>query len=179
MTPFDFITGFFAIVFGLALTHILSGAFNLVHRSQADATRLAYAAFLIVTITLNWWVAYAWRRHQVWTFDVFLLLVLWTISFYGNAITLFPPKETGEGGFETVRRPFLASFLVMLLLDTAATATRTGLFSPWYYLLFVGHYALIAIAALLIRNEVLQRIAAFWFLGSVLTWSLVVRRLVA
>jgi hypothetical protein len=176
VTPFEFIAAFFSIIFGLALTHILSGAAQLIHKRRGDFIRLIYAAFLALVIILNWWVAFAWRDHQGWTFDAFLLLILWAISFYAAAIALFPHHEQDDVSNVSASRDFLRVFLAVLMLDRAATAIRTGLFSPWYYLVFVGHYAVLAILALSIKNVAFQRGAALWFLVSVLTWSLVVRR---
>ena len=64
MTPFEFIAAFFSINLGLALTHILSGAAQLIHQRRGDFVRLIYAAFLALVIILNWWVAFAWRDHR-------------------------------------------------------------------------------------------------------------------
>ena len=177
MLSFDFVATFFSIIFGIALTHIMSAAGALFHQKSRDVVRFTYGAFLSLTIILNWWVAFAWRDFADWTFDKFLVLVLWTMSFFGAAIALFPPGEQAASDSDRPVRNFLKLFLVLLALDTAATAMRTGLFSPWYYLIFVGHYALLAVLALVIRNRPFQLGASFWFLGSLLLWSLVVRRL--
>lgn len=95
-------------------------------------------------------MAYGWRSHTAWTFDFFLLLVVWTISFYGGAITLFPPKEQSEKDAESAVRNFMYALLFVTVLDAVVTASRTGLFSPWYYLLVQSYYAALAVSAIFV-----------------------------
>jgi hypothetical protein len=53
---------------------------------------------------------------------------------------------------------------------------RGKLFTPWYYLPFVMHYGVLAILAARIRSRLFQRLVAWWFLLSVVAWSMGVRR---
>lgn len=177
MSPIELITAFFSIVFGLALAHILSGVANALRRPSDEFVRLVWAATLAMSIILNWWVAFAWSDQHTWTFEVFLLLVVWTMSFYGAAIALFPSEE-GVSPTAAVRN-YLKAFVVVLALDTAATATRTGLFSPWYYLLFVGYLLALTLLGLGAKKTQHQGFVAVWTFASILIWALVVRRLLA
>jgi hypothetical protein len=53
---------------------------------------------------------------------------------------------------------------------------RGTLFTPWYYLLFVLQYAVLAVLAARIKSRMFQRLVAWWFLLSAVAWSLGVRR---
>ena len=130
-------------------------------------------------LVLNWWVIFTWRGHADWSFEEFLVLVFWAISHYLLAITLYPPEESGYTDVEPHRRWFLWAFVGMGLLDMGQTAMRGDLFRPWYYLPFVLQYMVIALIAIFVRSPIVQRIVSWWFLVSVVTWALVVRRFLA
>ena len=53
---------------------------------------------------------------------------------------------------------------------------RGALFNPWYYLPFALHYAVLAILAGRTRSRLIRRLVAWWFLLSIVVWSLGVRR---
>jgi len=94
MTKFDFISVLVSIVFGLGLTHVCGGAFQLAHRRQLGTSSLLLAGFTFLVIVLNWWMFFAWHDRTEWKFEALLTLVAWALSFYGMAFGLFPP-DTG------------------------------------------------------------------------------------
>lgn len=176
MTEFEFISVMISIIFGLGLTHILAGSISYIFAKRATETQLVYSAFALVVLVLNWWVIFIWRDHSNWSFDEFLVIVLWAISHYQMAITLYPPAEVAPTTFESHRNWFLWSFFGMTFLDIAQTAMRGDLFNPWYYLIFVLHYSAISLAAIFIKARGVQRAISWWFLCSIVVWPLVVRR---
>jgi hypothetical protein len=89
MSEFEFLSVLVSIIFGFGLTHILRGSVTQIFRKQALDLRLAYAGFFVVVLVLNWWVFFSWRNNEVWSFEMFLVLVLWAISHYAVAITLY------------------------------------------------------------------------------------------
>jgi hypothetical protein len=179
MTEFEFLSVLISIIFGLGLTHILAGSVRYIFAGRATETQLVYSLFTLIVLVLNWWVSFTWRDHANWSFDEFLVLVLWSISHFLLAITLYPPDEVALAAFESHRKWFLRSFIGMTLMDIAQTAMRGDLFNPWYYQIFVLHYTSIATAAIFIKSPVVQRVISWWFLFSIFAWSLVVRRFLA
>ena len=109
-------------------------------------------------------------------FLTFLLIVLWAMSFYVLSIALYPPEEIASEGEPFNYFWFFCAVLGTLAADTAWTAMRGKLFTPWYYLPFVLHYAVLAILAERIKSRLFRRLVAWWFLLSVVAWSLGVRR---
>ena len=178
MSQFDFVSVFFSIVFGLGLSQLLIGLMNDVTRRRVTEEQWVYTAFALSNVILNWWVVFKWRRVEEWPYEVFFLLVVWAIALFGMTIALYPPGEQDVLPFEQRKRIFLWAWLVFLGLDTIQIGTQGGLFSPWYLLPFIVHYAILAVLALHIRQPRFQRIAAWYFLVSVLLWSFVVRRFV-
>jgi len=176
VTEFDFLSVLVSIIFGLALTHLLSGQFRFVFQRRMTDTHLLYTGWVFMVLVLNWWMLFTWHDYQGWTFDAFLLIVLWALSFYVLAIALYPPEEIAPE-----REPFnyfwfFCAVVGTLAADIAWTTMRGMLFTPWYYLPFVLHYAVLAILAERIKSRLFRRLVAWWFLLSVVAWSLGVRR---
>jgi hypothetical protein len=179
VTEFEYLSVLISVIFGLGLTHILTGSIRAIYARRVSELQLVYSAFVLVVLVLDWWVAFAWRDHPHWSFDAFLLMVFWAIANFVMAITLYPPTSGGSDEFDSHRHWFLWSFVVMALFDIAQMAVRGDLFHPWYYLPFVGHYIVLSLVAIKLRAPWVQRAIAWWFLGSMLTWALVVRRFLA
>jgi hypothetical protein len=176
MTKFDFISVLVSIVFGLGLTHLCGGAFHLAYRRQLGAVSFLLAGFTFVVIVLNWWTFFAWHGRTNWTFEALLVLVAWALSFYAMAFALFPPGTETTIDSETRHRGFAIALLVTLVLDVFQTALLGTLFEPWYYLPFVGQYALCAIVIHRTTRRPVRKAVAWWMVASVLLWSLFVRR---
>lgn len=176
MTEFEYLAILLSIIVGLGLTHIISGMMRNIFARQASETHLVYSAFAIMVIILNWWVIFSWEDQASWSFDEFLLLVIWAFGHYLIAITLYPPSGSHSGSFENYRHWFMWSFFIMTFLDIAQTAMRGDLFNPWFYLLFVLHYSLLALIGALNNSAFFHRLLSWWFLIITLAWSLIVRR---
>jgi len=176
MTEFEFLSVLISIIIGLGLTHVLAGTVRYIFAGRACEGRIVYSLFTLVVLVLNWWVIFTWRDHANWSFDEFLVLVVWAISHYLIAITLYPPDEADFTVFESHRSVFLWSFAGMTLLDIAQTAMRGDLFHPWYYLIFALHYTAIFSAGTFIKSPAVHRVVSWWCLFSIVAWSLVVRR---
>jgi hypothetical protein len=112
MSEFEFLCVLISIIFGLGLTHVLSGSLRYVLARRANETQLVYSLFTLIVLVLNWWVVFTWREHVDWSFDEFLVLLFWAISHYLTTITLYPPKEAVAASFESHRHWFLWSFSI-------------------------------------------------------------------
>jgi hypothetical protein len=178
MSEFEFLSVLVSIIFGFGLTHILRGSVSQIFRTKAIDLRLAYAGFFVVVLVLNWWVFFSWRNNEVWSFEIFLVLVLWAISHYAVAITLYrPDDERSDSRFEM--HLFLLAFVVTGFFDILQTAMRGNLLEPWYYLPFVAHYIVLSGAGYFIKSPAFHRFLSTWFLVSILIWAFVVRRFLA
>ncbi len=176
MNKFDFISVLVSIVFGLGLTHLCGGAFQLAYRRQLGTMSLLLAGFTFVVIVLNWWMFFAWHARTEWTFEALLVLVAWALSFYGMAFALFPAGSDSDVDSEARYRGFAIAFLVTMALDVVQTALLGTLFQPWYYLPFIAQYAVCGIVIHRATSGQVRRGVAWWMLLSVLVWSLGVRR---
>lgn len=176
MTEFEFLSVLISMIFGLGLTHVLAGTMRYVYAGRATEERLVYSLFVLIVLVLNWWVIFTWRGHTQWSFDEFLVLVFWAISHYALTIALYPLDEVGYTDFGNHRNWYLWAFIVMAILDIAQTAMRGDVFHPWYYLPYVLHYIVLALVALFAGSRGVHRFASWWFLVSIVVWSLIARR---
>jgi hypothetical protein len=180
MSEFEFLSVLVSIIFGLGLTHALSGLFRMAYLRELTERRVLYTIWVFMVLVLNWWVFYGWRDYTAWSFEVFLLIVLWALSFYVLAITLYPPEGTtrASGTAWSEYRGFHVAVAATVMLDIAWTALKGNLFTPWYYLPFVLHYVVLGYLAEVVRSHTFRRAVAWWYLLSIVAWALVVRRYV-
>jgi hypothetical protein len=132
-------------------------------------------------LLVNWWVFFLWRDFTAWSFEVFLLLIFWGVTLYMLAVVLYPPDIRGDESYvellERNRRWLFGVFILFLLLDLAQTAARGALLRPPIYVPFILHYVALSGVGIAVRDRRYQTFYAWYTLVSVLTWSLVVRRL--
>src|SRR5262245_30060206 len=176
MTKFDFISVLVSMVFGLGLTHLCGGAFQLAHRRQLTASSLLLAGFTFLVIVLNWWMFFAWHDRTEWTFEALLVLVAWALSFYAMAFGLFPPDTGVEIDPAARYRGFALAFFATTILDAVQTALLGTLFDPWYYLPFVAHYAAFAVVIYWSRSTKVRTAVAWYLFVTMILWALLVRR---
>lgn len=186
MSEFEFISVLISMVVGLAITHVLGGLAQAVHeRRQAplDQIHMVWTAVVSLNLVLNWWVLFSWREHQVWSFTLFLSLMVWVVALYLPVVFLYPPRKatTEPWGmvYRTNRQWFLGAFAAFAAADVWATALRGGLFDPPYYLPYVGHYFVLWLLGAFIARPGYQRFLAWYTLTSLAAWSLIVRRFLA
>ena len=183
MTEFEYLAVLVSLILGLGITHILAGVGRMIHRRRVfklDAVHALWTGATFYTLILNWWVFFQARQFDTWSFDVFLVVICWAVSFFLLAVVLFPPdmsdKEDYSAVFEENRLWFLGLFVSSSLVDIALTAVRGDLFDPPIYLPFVGHFIVLGVLGMVIRSRRFQVFLAAWVFGVGMTWSLVIRR---
>jgi hypothetical protein len=183
MSEFEFISVLISLVIGLGMTNLLSGAGRAFYRRQKspiDEVHMVLTAATLLILVLNWWVTFSWRTESNWTFDKFLVLIVWMVSLFMLTIFLYPPdlseSEEQRDIWLQNRLGYYGAFLVMCLCDILQTAMRGGLFHPVWYLPFVGHYAALSAVGLAVRRRGYDRFFAWYQLITILAWSLLVRR---
>jgi len=176
MSEFEYLAVFVSIIFGISVTHILAGTIRSIYQKQFDETHVVLTAFFFVVLILNWWTGYYWQDQEVWNFGLFLVIIVWSITHYVGAITLYPPQTAGiSQPLEYRRNYFLWAFVAVAAADIAQTATRGDLFTPWTYLPFVSHYIVVSLVAIFVNKPAFHRWMAWYLLLSTVTWSFVVR----
>jgi hypothetical protein len=174
------------MVVGLGITHLLRGVAQAVHgrkHTPIDSVHMVWTLGVFLNLVLNWWVLFSWRGHDVWSFTLFLSLIVWGVALYMPVVFLYPPNKPTTENWATVydnnRQWFLGTFAFAAVMDVWVTALRGGLFDPPIYLPFVGHYFVLWLSGVFIASPRYQRVLAWYTLLSLVTWSVIVRRFLA
>lgn len=183
MSSFEFIAALMSIIIGLGVTNLLAGAGRAFYRRREtpmEEVHIVLTAGTLLLLVLQWWITFKWNAEVAWSFDKFLVLVVWTIANYMLTVFLYPPDlseaEEHRARFERNRSGYYSAFMAMGVLDVAQTAIRGDVFHPVWYLPFVGQYVFFAGAGLFARRRGFDRFFAWYLLVTLLIWSLVVRR---
>ena len=183
MGEFEFISVLVSLIIGLGITNLLSGAGRAFYRRQKspiDEVHMVLTAATLLILVLNWWVTFSWRTETNWTFEKFLVLIVWMVSLFMLTIFLYPPDLSASEEHRDVwlqNRPgYYGAFFVMCLFDVVQTAMRGGLFHPVWYLRYIGHCAALSAVGFALRRRGYDRFFAWYQLITILAWSLLVRR---
>jgi hypothetical protein len=175
MEKFEFIAVLLSIIFGLALTNLLSGMLRAFFLKELTDTRLAWSLTVGVVLLINWWGFFRWSDNEVWQFYEFLFLTFWATTHYLLAVSLYP-YDFMDTYTEELRRKFLlGAMLTVSLNDVIETSLRGELFDPWYYLMFIGYISGLVILAMVVPRPSILRATGWILFVSVLTWSVIVR----
>jgi hypothetical protein len=177
MSEFEFLAVLLSIVFGLAMTQLLSGTVRLFYEDRIDDVRLAWALSIAVVLIIDWWSFFQWRDAGQWRFELYAFLMVWATFHYALAATLFPRDLAGRIEPERERKVFLVVLLVFVPIDIAEAGLRDDLFSPWYFLPSMASWAVAVSVALVVRHRRVERFVAWYMFLSFLFFALFARRL--
>ena len=183
MGEFEFISVLISLIVGLGITNLLSGAgraFYRRHKSPIDEVHMVLTVVTLLILVLNWWVTFSWRAETNWTYEKFLVLIIWMVSLFMLTIFLYPPDLSEAEEHRDIwlhnRVGYYGAFVAMCLFDILQTAMRGGLFHPVWYLPYVGHYAVLSAVGMSLRRRGYDRFFAWYQLITILAWSLFFRR---
>src|SRR5512133_2102404 len=94
MSSFEFIAALMSIIIGLGVTNLLAGAGRAFYRHKQnpiDEIRIVLTAATLLLLAIQWWVTFKWNTETHWSFDRYLILIVWTISMYLLTVFLYPP----------------------------------------------------------------------------------------
>ena len=135
MSLFEYVMIPPAIVLGLALTHILTGAGRIVHRLaghgspiRLDWIHLTWVAHIFSWIVFFWWYSYAWTVQFEWSLLVFMFLILYAVMLYLMCVVLIPSDldEVSDFAayFMSLRGWFFAGIILLIVVDFADSAVK-------------------------------------------------------
>ena len=179
MSNFEFIAVLLSIIFALAIANLLSGMLQAFLKGELTDTRLAWSILVGNLLLLNWWVFFGWSDHTDWRFHEFLYLAVWATVHYLMAVSLYPYQFLSEYSEELQKKSVLTSIIALSVLDVGEKFVRGDLFEPWYYLLLILYVVSFAAAPLVFDRPWVMRASGWVLAASILTWSIVVRGVLA
>ncbi len=179
MDKFEFIAVLVSIVFGVAITNLLSGMLRSYFKRDLSNTRLAWSLAVGMVLVANWWGFFRWSDNPEWEFPEFLFLMFWSTTHYLLAVSMYPYAFLDEYSEEMQRKFLLCSMLVVVVADVAENAVRGELFSPWHYPVFISSIGVLAATPLVWKNPIVMCIAGWMLFAAVISWMTLVRGVLA
>jgi hypothetical protein len=177
MTEFEFIATFLSVVFGLAVSNLLSGMARSYYQNLLNATRLGWSLTIGVTLLVNWWGLFRWSDHGQWYYEDYLVLTAWATAHYLLAVALYPAQQVVEISIDRQRKAIGATWLSACTLDAIETSLRGDLLEPWFLPVFYLLLASLVVIMLYRREPAVDRFVGWTMFTLMLLWSLFVRRL--
>ena len=96
MNAFEYLSVLISIILALGMTRVLGGVGEML---QARLHRRIYWVHVVWIVNLflylivAWWIFYRWRNQQLWTFFLFLFVLISPTILYLASLLLFPPES--------------------------------------------------------------------------------------
>jgi len=178
VSEFEYLAVFVSIIFGISITHLLAGAIRSVYDGQVNHTRVVFSVFFFMVLILNWWTLFFEHEKVAWNLTVFTVVIIWSVTHYIAAITLYPPRSAHSSeSYEFRPRWFMWAFTGVAATDALQTAARGALFTEASYLPYVLHYLAVSGVVLLIDKPKAYRWVTWYLLIVTVAWAFGMRRL--
>jgi hypothetical protein len=118
MSAFEFITIFFALLVGLAISHLLSALVNLIQVHNRVKTYWVNSIWVVTVFIWDvfaWWGLWDLRKMEMWTYPIFFLQVLNLCGIY-LMTTLVLPKVSDSSEIDLENHYFLVRKMFFLTL---------------------------------------------------------------
>src|SRR5688500_9901936 len=93
MTPFEYISVIISIILGCGVAQIVTGLAHFAHSGTKVKLYWPHLLWIIMIFFFHlqeWWVFYEFKSKTVWTFPVFIFVLLYPIGLFIQARLLFP-----------------------------------------------------------------------------------------
>ena len=163
MEIFEYVAVLTSIIIGLGMAQLLMGVTRLIqHPEQAKPywVHLCWVFYMFLLSVFWWWWEFRLRTVEIWTFGIYLFVVLYAFLMFLLCALLFPRNFSGYDGFKgyfyAKRNWFFGVFMFSQLVDIGDSLIK-GM--NYYYSLglqyTVAQVAIVAfsITAIFTRNE--------------------------
>jgi hypothetical protein len=182
MEMFEYVAVLTSIIIGLAITHLLQGTARLIQHPDTGRpywVHLTWALYMFLNSVFWWWWEFRLTRIEVWTFQMYIFVILFAVTLYLLCALLYPVSLDGYDGFKDYfysrRRWFFGLSIVFLLIDVGDTLLKgTAYFAslgPEYIVVRTLKLALCGIA-IRSRNEGFHGFFAVASLLYQVSWAL-------
>jgi hypothetical protein len=176
MDPFSYLSVLISIVLALGMTRVLAGIGEMLQARSRRRIYWVHAVWIVnlfIYLIVAWWVFYRWRNQQVWTFFLFVFVLISPTILYLAALLLFP-REGAVDESINYKTHFYANhrafFIIMALygpvdlVDTLLKGVPHFLdLGPPYVISMTLFLAGVTMAAIT-RNERYHQFYAIFFL---------------
>jgi len=154
MDQFEHVMVLISVIIGIGIAQILLGLGRIVDRSAGGTERLglSVAYFVWLAHIFMWMVTFWWWQFRVsgldlvWTLELYLFLILYSVSLFLLAVILIPPSERRIESLQTFflerRHWFYSMFLLATAFDIGESLVKGGWDrvldqGPWVWSLYL------------------------------------------
>ena len=163
MELFEYVAVLTSIIIGLGMAQLLLGLTRLIqHPEQAKPywVHLCWVFYMFVYAVFWWWWEFELGAIEVWTFGVYLFVILYAFLVFLMCSLLFPTSFSDYDGFKgyfyAKRAWFFGAFCLSEIIglgDTAIKGTEYFHSLGTQYLIAVTATVGLSVIAILTRNE--------------------------
>jgi len=103
MEMFEYVAVLTSIIIGLGIAHLLHGMARLIQHPDQDRAywvHLTWAFYMFLTTVFWWWWEFRLEGVEVWTFQLYLFVLLYAVLLFLLCALLFPASLEGYDGFK-------------------------------------------------------------------------------
>jgi hypothetical protein len=182
MDIFEYIAVLTSIIIGLGIAHLLHGVARTIQRPDRDPVywvHLVWVGYVFLTLVFWWWWEFHLGKVGVWTFQIYLFVVLYAVSLFLSASVLYPDTLEGYKGYDDYfysRRTWFFGLLAISYLTDIPDSLVKGA-DYWqdlgfeYHVISILRPALCSVA-MWTRNRIFHGSFAIGMLVHQISWAL-------
>jgi hypothetical protein len=131
MGMFEYVAVLTSIIVGLGITHLLQGTARLIQHPDAGRpywVHLTWVLYMFLNAIFWWWWEFRLTRIEVWTFQMYIFVILFAVILYMLCALLYPSSLAGYHSFKDYfysrRGWFFGLSILFLLVDVGDTLLK-------------------------------------------------------
>ena len=168
MQAFAYLSVLVSIIIGLGMAHLLAAAVRLIHNRMTTRPywpAMVWGVNLFLLMMLVWWADFSLNAHQTWTFASFACTLAVPAALYVAAGLLLPAADVRadddlQAAYRDNRIWFLGTLAVAIVLSYLQTYLLDGWIKADLDSGLKLAFIVFTLAPMLVRTEVVQRVAA-------------------
>ena len=99
MDPFSYLSVLISIILALGMTRVLAGVGEMLQARSHRRIYWVHAVWILnlfLYLVIAWWIFYRWRNQQLWTYFLFVFVLIAPTLLYLASIVLFPREAVGD-----------------------------------------------------------------------------------
>jgi hypothetical protein len=153
------------MILGISIARLVDGAMRFLQKPATGEgiyfIHFGWAVFVFLCIIHFWWFEFALFGIERWTFEVYFVLICYSVVFVMLSVMLFPSDIAELGGFKKYfhghGKRFYAIVVALVIVDTLDTALKgSAYYRRMYGLDYPVRQLLLAAGAvggLIVRSE--------------------------
>ena len=131
MGIFEYVAVLTSIIIGLGIAHLLQGLARLIQRQGTEPpywVHVCWVVYLLFTLVFWWWWEFRLGEIEVWTFQLYIFVVLYAVIMFLTASVMIPENLEGYDGYRDYfysRRAWFFGLLgIAILIDVADSLVK-------------------------------------------------------